>query len=106
MASTPKLIEFTPVASKQIQSTVNYIVKQFGRKAAEKFISKTERHLQNIAEGVIVNRFFLKEKQIRYFIVNRKNYVLYIEFKSAIRVIGIYGMAQDLESIKAILRKK
>ena len=52
MASVIKPIEFTPLAKSQLQSTVDYIIKEFGIKSAEKFLQKTERHLQAVAEGL------------------------------------------------------
>ena len=58
MASVIKPIEFTPLAKSQLQSTVDYIIKEFGIKSAEKFLHKTERHLQAVAEAELrlVNR--------------------------------------------------
>jgi hypothetical protein len=72
MALIAKSIEFTPLARLQLQAVIDYTIKEFGSKSAEKFVFATERRLRNIADGKIVYRYFYKTKQIRYFIAHRK----------------------------------
>jgi len=56
--------------------------------------------LNTIADGTVAHKFFYKSKSIRYFILQKKNYALYKELKSVIRVVGIYSIKQNVSVIK------
>ena len=105
MASEVKIVEFTPLARIQLEDVIDYIMCEFGKRSAEKFILTLEKNLQNVAEGKIVNRYFYKSRHIRYFIANRKNYILYREMKKSIQVVGVYGVKQDIGKIKRNFKK-
>jgi plasmid stabilization system protein ParE len=100
-----KIVEFTPLARVQLEEVIGYIIREFDKKSAEKFVLALERQLQKIAEGKIAHKTFYKSKYIRYFIANRKNYILYREMKKSVQVVGVYGVKQDIEKIKNKYRK-
>jgi len=104
MVSGVKIIEFTPLARIQLEGVIEYIIQEFGKKTAEKFILLLETQLQKIAEGKVFHKNFYKSKHIRYFIVNRKNYVLYREMKRSIHIVGVYGVKQNIGNIKSRYR--
>ncbi len=105
MALVIREVKFTAVSRRQLNDTVDYIFKEFGFLVAEKFINTFERKLKDIAAGKIVHRYFLKSKQIRYFIFNSKNYVLYKELPSAIVITGVYNFKRNMASIRKRLDK-
>lgn len=96
MASISKQIEFTAVAQTHLKNIIEYILHEFGQPSAEKFVQLLQRKLNEISDQKISYRYFYKSKQIRYFIIKR-NYVLYIEKKKTISVVGIYGSKQDIK---------
>jgi plasmid stabilization system protein ParE len=46
MASEAKFIEFTPLARLQLEDLIDYIINEFGRKRAEKFVHSIRKTLR------------------------------------------------------------
>jgi hypothetical protein len=94
-----KAISFTPTANKankQLDRTLAYIQYEFGTKPVNQFLDSLGLMLDNIAQGFISHRYFNSKKQIRYFILKKKNYILYKESKTIVKVVGIYSTKQNI----------
>lgn len=96
MASGFKQIKFTAIAQLQLKNIVEYVIREFGETAAEKFLQSLQKKLNDIASQKISYRYFYKSKQVRYFVLKR-NYILYTETKTSISVVGIYGFKQNVK---------
>lgn len=105
-SNKPKAIVFSPQALKDLDELYAYLQAEWGAKVVATFHQKLEHFLINIALQPRLFAYINKRKNLRKYLLYKKNLVIYKVSRSAIEIVAIIDASAGPENVKKVLRKR
>jgi plasmid stabilization system protein ParE len=105
MASKPKEIIISPLASEQLADLYEYLFREFGQTALEKFHQKWLDFLNLVAVHPRLFPLLNKRKNLRKYSIHTKTLIVYKPSRQAIEIVVVFHTRQNPGKLKKMIRQ-
>jgi plasmid stabilization system protein ParE len=105
MASKPKEVILSPLASEQLAELYAYLFTEFGQAALEKFHGKWIKFLDVVAIHPRLFPVLHKQKNLRKYSIHAKTLIVYKPSRSAIEIVVVFNTLQNPSKLTKIIRQ-
>jgi plasmid stabilization system protein ParE len=106
MASKPKPIVFSPQAIQDLDDLYAYLDRQWGKKVIANFDKKMNAFLQNVSFHPRLFAYINKRKNLRKYLLYKKNLVIYKVSMKRIEIVAIIDASESPKKLRQVIKNR
>ena len=98
-----KEIILTPIAEKNYEDIIAFIIKKWGLKTTNNFILRFEKVCDLLAGNPEIYPFINKTKKIQKCVLTKHNVIYFREYEDTIKILTIFDTRQNPDKLSPII---